>query len=48
MITGLLKLTLLAGLAIVTLGAFPNRRTGSILAIGICVAAAAVIHFAAP
>jgi hypothetical protein len=48
MMTAVLKLALLAGLAIVTLGAFPDRRRGAVLAIGICVAGAVILHFAPP
>ena len=43
-----LKLALLAMLAIVTVGVFPDRRRGAILAIGICVAGAVILHFVAP
>jgi hypothetical protein len=43
-----LKLALLAMLAIATLGVVPDRRRGAILAIGICVAGAVILHFAAP
>jgi hypothetical protein len=48
MMTAVLKLALLAALAILTLGIVPNRRMGAALAIGVCVAGAAVLHFAAP
>ncbi|HEY2248983.1 MAG TPA: hypothetical protein VGH70_16190 [Bradyrhizobium sp.] len=48
MMTAVLKLALLAGLAVATFGVIPNRRIGGILAIGICVAGAVVLHFAAP
>jgi len=43
-----LKLALLAGLAIVTFGVFPDRRRGAVIAIATCIAAAVVLHFAAP
>jgi hypothetical protein len=43
-----LKLALLAGLAIVTVGVFPDRRRGAVIAIATCVAAAVVLHFVAP
>jgi hypothetical protein len=43
-----LKLALLAGLTIVTVGVFPDRRRGAIIAIATCVAAAVVLHFVAP
>jgi hypothetical protein len=44
----LLKIALLAGLAILTFGVFPDRLRGGIIAIATCVAAAVVLHFAAP
>jgi hypothetical protein len=43
-----LKLALLAMLAIATLGVVPDRRRGAILAIGVCVAGAMILHFVAP
>ena len=43
-----LKLALLAMLAIATLGVVPDRRRGAVLAIGICVAGAVILHFVAP
>jgi hypothetical protein len=48
MTTAVLKLALLAGLAIVTFGIFPDRRRGAILAIGVCTAGAVILHFVAP
>jgi len=48
MTTTALKLVLLAALAVVTFGVIPNRRIGGILAIGICIAAAVMLHFVAP
>jgi hypothetical protein len=48
MMAAVLKLTLLAGLAIVTFGIFPDRRRGAIVAIGTCVAGAVILHFTAP
>jgi hypothetical protein len=42
-----LKLALLAALVALTIGVFPNRRTGAILAIGICIAGAVILHFVA-
>jgi hypothetical protein len=48
MAMALIKVALLAGLTILTLGVFPDRRRGPIIAIAICVAAAVVLHFAAP
>jgi hypothetical protein len=46
--TAVLKLAILAALAIATFGIFPDRRRGAILAIGVCVAGAVILHFAAP
>jgi hypothetical protein len=43
-----LKIALLAGLAVVTFGIFPDRRRGAVIAIATCVAAAVVLHFVAP
>jgi hypothetical protein len=48
MMTGLLKLGLLAGLMVATFGVIPDRRRGAILAIGVCVAGAVILHFVAP
>jgi hypothetical protein len=42
------KIALLAGLAILTLGVFPDRRRGAVIAIATCIAAAVVLHFVAP
>jgi len=44
----LTKIALLAGLGVLTLGIIPDRRRGALLAIGTCIAAAAVLHFVAP
>ena len=43
-----IKIALLAALVILTLGVIPDRRRGGIIAIATCIAAAAVLHFAAP
>jgi hypothetical protein len=43
-----IKIATLAVLLILTLGVFPDRRWGGILAIATCIAAAFVLHFAAP
>jgi hypothetical protein len=43
-----IKIALLAGLAILTVGVFPDRLRGGIIAVAICIAAAVVLHFAAP
>ena len=40
-----LKLGLLAVFGVITLGIFPNKVRGGVLAIGTCVAAAVVLHF---
>ena len=43
-----IKIALLAGLAILTLGVIPDRRRGGVLAIGVCIAGAFILHFVAP
>ena len=43
-----IKMVILAGLVILTLGVFPDRRRGGILAVATCVVAALVLHFVAP
>ena len=43
-----LKIALLAGLVVLTLGVIPDRRRGGIIAIASCVVAAFVLHFVAP
>jgi hypothetical protein len=48
MALNLFKLALLAGLAILTFGTIPDRRRGAVIAIATCIAAAVVLHFAAP
>jgi hypothetical protein len=48
MALNLFKLALLAGLAMLTIGALPDRRRGAVIAIATCVAAAVVLHFVAP
>jgi len=42
------KIATLAVLVVLTLGVFPDRRRGGIIAIATCVAAAFVLHFVAP
>jgi hypothetical protein len=42
------KIAILAGLAILTFGVFPDRRRGGIIAIATCIVAAAILHFVAP
>jgi hypothetical protein len=44
----LIKIALGAGLVILTLGVFPDRRRGSVIAIATCIAVALVLHFVAP
>jgi uncharacterized RDD family membrane protein YckC len=48
MISIVIKLALLAGLAILTLGVLPDRRRGAVIAVATCVAAAVILHFVAP
>jgi hypothetical protein len=48
MALNLVKIALLAGLTILTLGVFPDRRRGAVIALATCIAAAVVLHFAAP
>jgi hypothetical protein len=48
MAVNLLKPALLAGLAVLTFGPIPDRRRGAVIAIATCIAAAVVLHFAAP
>ena len=48
MALNVIKIALLAGVVILTLGVLPDRRRGGIIAIAICIAAAAILHFAAP
>jgi len=43
-----IKIALLAGLAILTFGVFPDRLRGGIIAIATCIAAAFILHFLAP
>jgi hypothetical protein len=43
-----IKIALGAGLAIVSLGVFPDRLRGGIIAIATCIAAAFILHFVAP
>ena len=44
----LLKLAILAVLAVLTFGIFPDRRRGGIIAIATCIVAAVILHFVAP
>jgi hypothetical protein len=43
-----LKIALGAVIAFLTLGVFPKRLSGGLIAIAICVIAAVVLHFVAP
>jgi hypothetical protein len=43
-----IKIALGAGLAILSLGVFPDRLRGGIIAIATIIAAAFILHFAAP
>jgi uncharacterized RDD family membrane protein YckC len=43
-----IKIALLAALVILTFGVIPDRRRGAVIAVGTCVVAALVLHFAAP
>jgi hypothetical protein len=43
-----IKIALGSGLAILSLGVFPDRLRGGIIAIATCIAAAFILHFAAP
>jgi len=43
-----IKIAILAGLVILTLGVFPDRRRGGIVAVATCIAAAVILHFVAP
>jgi hypothetical protein len=44
----LIKIAILAGLVILTLGVIPDRRRGAIIAIATCIVAAVILHFVAP
>jgi hypothetical protein len=48
MALNVLKLAALAGLTILTCGVLPDRRSGAVIAIATCIAAAVVLHFVAP
>jgi uncharacterized RDD family membrane protein YckC len=43
-----IKIALLAGLVILTLGVIPDRRRGGLIAVATCIVAAFILHFAAP
>ena len=42
------KIAILAGLMILTVGVFPDRKRGGIIAIATCIVAAVILHFVAP
>lgn len=42
------KLALGAGVAFLTLGVYPDRLRGGVIAIAVCIAAALALHVAAP
>lgn len=44
----LIKTAVAAAVAILSLGVLPDRRRGGIIAIATCIAAAVILHFAAP
>ena len=44
----LVKIAILAVVAVATFGIYPDRRRGAVVAIGTCIAAAVILHFAAP
>jgi hypothetical protein len=48
MIENGLKLAGMAAVLVITAGGFPNRRYGAAIALGVCIMAAVVLHFAAP
>jgi hypothetical protein len=48
MIDNALKLVGSAALLLITAGAWPNPRYGAVIALGVCVMAAIVLHFLAP
>jgi hypothetical protein len=48
MMMNALKIVGLAALMITGSGGWPNRRYGGAIAIGVCIIAAVVLHFAAP
>jgi hypothetical protein len=43
-----IKVAVGAGIVFLTLGVFPDRRRGAVIAIGLCIAAAFGLHFVAP
>ena len=48
MIMNALKLVAMAGLILISTGAWPNPRYGAAISIGACIIAAVALHFVAP
>lgn len=48
MIINALKLVGAAALVVISSGAWPNPRYGAAVALGVCIMAAVILHFAAP
>lgn len=48
MVMNALKLFGAAAFLLLVTGAWPSRRYGAVIAIGLCILAAFVLHFAAP
>jgi hypothetical protein len=48
MIINALKLVGAAVLVVISSGAWPNPRYGAAIAVGACIMAAVILHFAAP
>jgi hypothetical protein len=48
MIINGLKLAGAAALVVISSGAWPNPRYGAAIALGVCITAAVILHFAAP
>jgi hypothetical protein len=48
MVMNALKLVSAAALILITAGAWPSPRYGSMIALGICIMAALALHFAVP
>jgi uncharacterized RDD family membrane protein YckC len=44
----LVKIAIFAVLLILTLGVFPDKRGGGMVAIATCIVAAVILHFVAP
>lgn len=48
MVVHVVKLFGVAALLLISLGAWPNRRYGAVIALAFCVVAAVILHFVAP